>query len=55
MQGDNPTIQVRNSGDLDHNNSEGAVNEQILILEVKPTALVNGLAMDCKKRQGKND
>lgn len=47
-----PKIHARGGGDLEHSRECGA-NEQILVLEVMPTALANGLAMGYKRDEAK--
>lgn len=46
-----PKIQARVGGGLEHSSSRGGINDQILVLEVMPTALANGLAMGSKRKR----
>lgn len=53
MQGDIPKIQARGGGDLERSSRGCGANDQILVLEVMPAALANGLAMGYKRHEAK--
>lgn len=47
---DIPKIQSRGDCGLEHSGKRGGMNDQILVSEVMPTALANGLAMAIRER-----